>query len=57
MGTKIYCEKCKKNFVVYHSSLETIKTWPDYDCGGEFEERIYSCPQCDEIFVNTRYID
>ena len=59
MGTKIYCEKCKRDFVVYHTDLEMIKTWPDLysDCGGEWESRMYSCPRCDEILVKVRSND
>lgn len=57
MGTKIYCEKCKINFVVYHTELETLKTWPDIysEFGSEWEERLYSCPRCDEVIITTRY--
>lgn len=62
MGTKIYCEKCKKDFVVYHTNLELIKIWPDDSAYGrawgcEFENHMYSCPRCDEVIIEIKYND
>ena len=59
MGTKVYCEKCKKDFTVYHNDLEVLSIRPDLesDFGCEFKDRIYSCPRCDKVIVHTEYID
>lgn len=59
MGRKIYCKKCKKDFVVYHNNLELIAIRPDLESefGCEYRDRIYSCPRCDTVFIHAEYID
>lgn len=60
MGTKIYCNKCKKNFITFHDDLELIAVRPDFeadDFGCEFQDRLYSCPRCDAVFIDTEYMN
>jgi hypothetical protein len=55
--TKVYCNECKRNFLVHHTDCELISIRPDLESnyGGEFEDRIYSCPRCDKVFIHTEY--